>query len=104
MLVTVTGGTGFVGSHSVAAVLRAGHQVRLLDHVLRRPCGARRGRRAARGVVPQIGVLLGPCAGAALRAELIQKYTEQLMYPLYATECGLVDDVIDPARTRAAVV
>ncbi|MEV7097650.1 SDR family NAD(P)-dependent oxidoreductase [Amycolatopsis sp. NPDC051045] len=30
MLVSVTGGTGFVGAHSVAAVLRAGHRVRLL--------------------------------------------------------------------------
>ncbi|WP_308102862.1 NAD-dependent epimerase/dehydratase family protein [Lentzea sp. CC55] len=30
MLVSVTGGTGFVGSHSVAAVIAAGHRVRLL--------------------------------------------------------------------------
>jgi nucleoside-diphosphate-sugar epimerase len=30
MLVTVTGGTGFVGAHSVAALLRDGHRVRLL--------------------------------------------------------------------------
>ncbi len=30
MLVTVTGGTGFVGSHSVAALLRDGHRVRML--------------------------------------------------------------------------
>jgi nucleoside-diphosphate-sugar epimerase len=30
MLVCVTGGTGFVGAHSVAAVLRAGHRVRVL--------------------------------------------------------------------------
>ncbi len=30
MLVSVTGGTGFVGAHTVAAVLRAGHSVRLL--------------------------------------------------------------------------
>jgi len=41
MLVSVTGGTGFVGAHSVAAILRAGHRVRLLvrdesavDHAL----------------------------------------------------------------------
>jgi dihydroflavonol-4-reductase len=30
MLVMVTGGTGFVGSHSVAAIVRAGHRVRLM--------------------------------------------------------------------------
>jgi nucleoside-diphosphate-sugar epimerase len=30
MLVLVTGGTGFVGSHSVAAIVRDGHRVRLL--------------------------------------------------------------------------
>jgi nucleoside-diphosphate-sugar epimerase len=30
MLVTVTGGTGFVGAHSVAAIVRAGHRVRVL--------------------------------------------------------------------------
>lgn len=29
-LVCVTGGTGFVGSHSVAAIVRAGHRVRVL--------------------------------------------------------------------------
>ncbi|HEU5475558.1 MAG TPA: NAD-dependent epimerase/dehydratase family protein [Actinophytocola sp.] len=30
MLVTITGGTGFVGAHTVAALTRAGHRVRLL--------------------------------------------------------------------------
>jgi dihydroflavonol-4-reductase len=30
MLVLVTGGTGYVGSHSVAALIRAGHRVRVL--------------------------------------------------------------------------
>jgi dihydroflavonol-4-reductase len=34
MRVLVTGGTGFIGSHTVAAVVRAGHDVRLL---VRRP-------------------------------------------------------------------
>jgi acetyl-CoA carboxylase carboxyltransferase component len=40
---------------------------------------------------------------ATLRAELISEYTEQLMHPHYAAERGLVDDVIDPVQTRAAV-
>ena len=36
MLVSVTGGTGYVGAHSVAAMVHAGHQVRLLvRHVAR---------------------------------------------------------------------
>src|SRR5262245_5883832 len=30
MKVALTGGTGFVGSHTVAALVRSGHQVRLL--------------------------------------------------------------------------
>ena len=30
MLVSVTGGTGFVGAHSIAAIVAAGHRVRLL--------------------------------------------------------------------------
>jgi acetyl-CoA carboxylase carboxyltransferase component len=40
---------------------------------------------------------------AGLRAELVAEYSEQLMHPHYAAERGLVDDVIDPAQTRAAV-
>ena len=34
MRVLITGGTGFIGSHTAAAVVRAGHEVRLL---VRRP-------------------------------------------------------------------
>ncbi|ONI92062.1 methylmalonyl-CoA carboxyltransferase [Saccharothrix sp. ALI-22-I] len=47
--------------------------------------------------------LAAAAAPAALRAELIAEYTEQLMHPRYAAERGLVDDVIDPVQTRAAV-
>jgi len=35
-----------------------------------------------------------------LRARLIEEYREELMHPYYASERGLVDDVIDPADTR----
>jgi acetyl-CoA carboxylase carboxyltransferase component len=40
---------------------------------------------------------------ARLRAELIARYTEELIHPYYAAERGLVDDVIDPADTRYAI-
>jgi acetyl-CoA carboxylase carboxyltransferase component len=39
----------------------------------------------------------------ATRAQRIREYQEQLMHPYYAAERGLVDDVIDPARTRATL-
>jgi len=39
----------------------------------------------------------------ALREELVAEYTEQLVHPYYAAERGLVDDVIDPGDTRAAI-
>jgi acetyl-CoA carboxylase carboxyltransferase component len=39
-----------------------------------------------------------------LRSELIAEYTEELMHPYYASERGLVDDVIDPADTRFMVI
>ncbi|MGW0071941.1 carboxyl transferase domain-containing protein, partial [Streptosporangium sandarakinum] len=40
---------------------------------------------------------------AALRAELLGRYVEELVHPYYAAERGLVDDVIDPVETRSAV-
>ncbi|MEV7027164.1 NAD-dependent epimerase/dehydratase family protein, partial [Kitasatospora sp. NPDC093558] len=40
MLVCVTGGTGFVGVHSVAELVRRGHRVRVLA---RDPAAAERG-------------------------------------------------------------
>jgi acetyl-CoA carboxylase carboxyltransferase component len=40
---------------------------------------------------------------ARLRSELAGEYTRQLVHPYFAAERGFVDDVIDPAHTRAAV-
>jgi methylmalonyl-CoA decarboxylase subunit alpha len=40
----------------------------------------------------------------AVRANRIQEYRSELMHPYYAAERGLVDDVIDPADTRSALV
>ncbi|MBX7549443.1 acyl-CoA carboxylase subunit beta [Streptomyces sp. tea 10] len=40
----------------------------------------------------------------ARRAELVKEYRNELMHPYYAAERGLVDDVIDPADTRAVLI
>ncbi|MFB9367610.1 acyl-CoA carboxylase subunit beta [Kitasatospora sp. NPDC001664] len=39
----------------------------------------------------------------AMRAHKIKEYKSELMHPYYAAERGLVDDVIDPAETRAVL-
>ncbi|MFG2753567.1 acyl-CoA carboxylase subunit beta [Streptomyces xanthophaeus] len=40
----------------------------------------------------------------AMRAQMVKEYKAELMHPYYAAERGLVDDVIDPAETRATLV
>jgi acetyl-CoA carboxylase carboxyltransferase component len=40
---------------------------------------------------------------AELRARLVREYTEQFLHPGYAAEHGMVDDIIDPVDTRAAI-
>ncbi|MFF4085101.1 acyl-CoA carboxylase subunit beta [Streptomyces sp. NPDC001777] len=39
-----------------------------------------------------------------VRAQKIKEYETELMHPYYAAERGLVDDVIDPADTRARLI
>ncbi|GGO89053.1 acyl-CoA carboxylase subunit beta [Wenjunlia tyrosinilytica] len=38
------------------------------------------------------------------RTRLVEEYRSELMHPYYAAERGLVDDVIDPARTRETLI
>jgi acetyl-CoA carboxylase carboxyltransferase component len=40
----------------------------------------------------------------ARKAELVDEYTERFANPYGAAERGFVDDVIDPAETRAKVI
>ncbi|MFI1227163.1 MULTISPECIES: acyl-CoA carboxylase subunit beta [unclassified Streptomyces] len=40
----------------------------------------------------------------ALREQMVKEYQAELMHPYYAAERGLVDDVIDPADTRATLI
>jgi acetyl-CoA carboxylase carboxyltransferase component len=60
------------------------------------------GAEAAVNVIYR-GELAAAADPARLRSGLVADYTQQLMHPYYAAERGLVDDVIDPAHTRAAV-
>jgi len=48
----------------------------------------------------EISEAANPDAARELR---IAEYRAELMHPYYAAERGLVDDVIDPAETRAAL-
>jgi acetyl-CoA carboxylase carboxyltransferase component len=63
---------------------------------------------AVMGAEAAVGVLHRKELNAAedpdqLRDQRAAEYKEQLMHPLYAAERGLVDDVIDPADTRAVI-
>ena len=40
----------------------------------------------------------------AMRAQKISQYKAELMHPYHAAERGLVDDIIDPAETRAVLI
>jgi acetyl-CoA carboxylase carboxyltransferase component len=63
---------------------------------------------AVMGAEAAVGVLYRRELSAAddpdqLRGELAAEYKAELMHSLYAAERGLVDDVIDPADTRAVI-
>ena len=63
---------------------------------------------AVMGAEAAVGVIYRKEIAAAvrpdeLRARLIDDYKAELMHPYYAPERGLVDDVIDPAETRAVL-
>jgi acetyl-CoA carboxylase carboxyltransferase component len=63
---------------------------------------------AVMGAEAAVGVIYRRELAAAtspedLRAELIAEYKDELMHPYYASERGLVDDVIDPVDTRVMV-
>ncbi|WP_431780687.1 acyl-CoA carboxylase subunit beta [Streptomyces chumphonensis] len=61
------------------------------------------GAEAAAGVVFRREIAASPDPEAT-RAERIKEYRDELMHPYYAAERGLVDDVIDPAETRAVLI
>jgi methylmalonyl-CoA decarboxylase subunit alpha len=63
---------------------------------------------AVMGAEAAVGVVYRKELAAAddpdqLKADLVTTYKNELMHPYYASERGLVDDVIDPADTRLVV-
>ncbi|GAB7188327.1 acyl-CoA carboxylase subunit beta [Kitasatospora sp. Ki12] len=61
------------------------------------------GAEGAANVVFRKEIAAAPDPEAA-RAERVKAYKDELMHPYYAAERGLVDDVIDPAETRAVLI
>lgn len=61
------------------------------------------GAEAAAGVVFRREIAAAPDPEIA-RQQKIAEYREALMHPYYAAERGLVDDVIDPRRTRPVLI
>ena len=61
------------------------------------------GAEAAANVVFRREIASSPDPEAT-RSQRIKQYRNELMHPYFAAEAGLVDDVIDPAQTRAALV
>lgn len=64
---------------------------------------------AVMGAEAAVGVIYRKELAAAsspdqLRSQLIAEYAEEFMHPYYASERGLVDDVIDPADTRVMLI
>ena len=61
------------------------------------------GAEGAADVVFRRQIAADPDPGTR-RARMVQEYKAELMHPYYAAERGLVDDVIDPAETRAVLI
>ncbi|WP_225993539.1 acyl-CoA carboxylase subunit beta [Actinomadura rudentiformis] len=61
------------------------------------------GAEGAANIVFRREIAAAPDPEAA-RAQRIKEYRQELMHPYYAAERGLVDDVIDPADTRAILI
>lgn len=107
MLVSVTGGTGFVGAHSVAAITQAGHQVRLLV----------RDRSTVESALTPLGVDAGAVdvvdgdvldrsavsrlvrgAGAVLHAASVYSFDSRRHAAMRATNVAGTEVVLDAAR------
>lgn len=111
MLVSVTGGTGFVGAHTVAALLETGHRVRLLardESTVERalaPLGVPAG-----AVEIVVGDVLDPArvtglvrgADAVLHAASVYSFDSRRHGAMRATNVAGTELVLDAAR-RAGV-
>ncbi|HEX3869628.1 MAG TPA: UDP-glucose 4-epimerase GalE, partial [Pirellulales bacterium] len=87
MKILVTGGAGYVGSHAVRLLTRAGHKVTVYDNLVF-------GHRAA---APNVEVIQGELAdGARLTALLRELRAEAVMH--FAAYAQVGESVVEPAK------
>ena len=107
MLVCVTGGTGFVGAHSVAALTRIGHKVRILA---RTEAGVERALAPLRVDLSSVDVVVGDVTdevavaramvgvGGVLHAAAVYSFDSRRADEMRATNVRGTDLVLAAAR------
>ena len=86
MRVLVTGGAGYIGSHTVARLLDAGHDVVVLDSL----------ERGHPGAIPGIPLVVGDIRSEALLREILAEHAiDAVMH--FAAKKSVGESVTDPA-------
>ena len=90
MTVLVTGGAGYIGSHAVRALQRAGHQPVVLDNLVY-------GHRAAVADVLRVPLVVGQVGDRALLDQMLSG-SQPVSLPMAAASATTSTSAISPMR------
>lgn len=86
MNVLVTGGAGYIGSHTVRELVKAGHRVVVLDNLL----------KGHKGSVPEVELVIGDTSDRALLDNLFDRYRVEAVVH-FAASSLVGESVANPA-------